>query len=54
MILENLKTAGVQQAHKEDKISFTSLTPWPGEFVLCRGSLPGGRRREACGHLHRP
>ncbi len=30
MILENLKTAGVQQAHKEDKITFTSLTPWPG------------------------
>jgi len=27
MILENLQTAGVQQAHKEDKISFTSLTP---------------------------
>ncbi len=28
MILENLKTAGVQQAHKEDKISFTALTPY--------------------------
>jgi adenine-specific DNA-methyltransferase len=27
MILENLKTAGVQQAHKEDKITFTALTP---------------------------
>ena len=26
IILENLKTAGVQQAHKEDKIVFTSLT----------------------------
>ncbi len=25
MILENLKTAGVQQAHKEDRITFTSL-----------------------------
>ncbi|MEA1868257.1 MAG: DNA methyltransferase, partial [Thermodesulfobacteriota bacterium] len=33
MILENLKTAGVQQAHKENKINFTSLTPWPGHFV---------------------
>jgi adenine-specific DNA-methyltransferase len=30
MILENLKTAGVQQAHKEDRITFTTLTPWPG------------------------
>jgi adenine-specific DNA-methyltransferase len=27
MILDNLKTAGVQQAHKADRITFTSLTP---------------------------
>lgn len=33
IILENLKTAGVQQAHKEDKINFISLTPWPGDLV---------------------
>ena len=33
MILENLKTAGVQQAHKEDKITFTALIPWPGYFI---------------------
>ena len=31
MILENLKIAGVQQAHKDDKIDFTALTPWPGD-----------------------
>ena len=31
MILENLKTAGVQQAHKEDRITFTALAPWPGD-----------------------
>ncbi len=37
MILENLKTAGVQQAHKEDKISFTALTPWPGNLVCAEG-----------------
>jgi len=37
MILENLKTAGVQQAHKEDKIVFTSLTPWPGDLVCGEG-----------------
>ena len=37
MILENLKTAGVQQAHKQDRIAFTSLTPWPGEFVCGEG-----------------
>jgi adenine-specific DNA-methyltransferase len=37
MILENLKTAGVQQAHKEDKIAFTALTPWPGDLVCAEG-----------------
>jgi len=37
MILENLKTAGVQQAHKEDKVAFTALTPWPGDMVCAEG-----------------
>ncbi len=36
-ILENLKTAGVQQAHKEDKITFTALTAWPGDLVCGDG-----------------
>ena len=35
MILENLKTAGVQQAHKADRISFTTLLPWAGEGRVC-------------------
>ncbi len=35
MILENLKTAGVQQAHKADRITFTALVPWPGEGAVC-------------------
>jgi len=37
MVLENLKAAGVQQAHKEDKITFTALTPWPGDLVCAEG-----------------
>jgi adenine-specific DNA-methyltransferase len=37
MVLENLRAAGVQQAHKEDKINFTSLTPWPGELICAEG-----------------
>ncbi len=37
MILENLKAAGVQQAHKEDKINFTSIAPWPGNLVCAEG-----------------
>jgi adenine-specific DNA-methyltransferase len=42
MILENLKTAGVQQAHKEDKITFTSLTPWPGNLICAEGRYTEG------------
>ena len=37
IILENLKTVGVQQAHKGDRIAFTALTPWPGELVCAEG-----------------
>jgi adenine-specific DNA-methyltransferase len=33
MILENLHTSGVQQAHKEDKINFTMVEPWPGKMI---------------------
>jgi adenine-specific DNA-methyltransferase len=42
MILENLKTSGVQQAHKEDKITFTSLTPWPGKLICAEGRYMEG------------
>lgn len=41
MILENLRTAGVQQAHKEDKINFISLTPWPGHHICAEGRFEG-------------
>lgn len=37
MVLENLRAAGVQQAHKEDRITFTSLMFWPGEFICAEG-----------------
>ena len=43
MILENLKTVGVQQAHKEDRIAFTALTPWPGELVCAEGRYREGK-----------
>jgi adenine-specific DNA-methyltransferase len=42
MILENLKIAGVQQAHKEDRITFTALTPWPGDLVCAEGRYMEG------------
>ena len=37
IILDNLRRSGVQQAHREDRITFTSLTPWPGRFVCADG-----------------
>ena len=37
MILEHLSTSGVQQAHREDRISFTALAPWPGHFICAEG-----------------
>jgi adenine-specific DNA-methyltransferase len=42
MILENLRTAGVQQAHKEDKITFSSIAPWPGHFICAEGKYNEG------------
>jgi adenine-specific DNA-methyltransferase len=42
MILDNLRAAGVQQAHKTDRITFTSMTPWPGEMVCAEGRFREG------------
>ncbi len=42
IILDNLKRSGVQQAHREDRITFTSLTPWPGRFVCADGRYVEG------------
>ncbi|MBC7152928.1 MAG: site-specific DNA-methyltransferase [Rhizobium sp.] len=44
MILENLKTAGVQQADKQDRITFTALTPWPGDLVCAEGRYMEGEQ----------
>lgn len=48
MILENLRSAGVQQAAKSDRITFTSLTPWPGDRVCADGRyLENGTEKRA-------
>ena len=48
LILANLRTAGVQQAHKADKIEFTSLEPWPGDLVCAEGRyLESGQVKRA-------
>ena len=57
VILENLKTSGVQQAHREDRIEFTSITPWPGRLVCAEGVYIEGNEedwhRAPSRHLHR-
>ena len=42
VILDNLRTSGVQQAHKEDRIEFASLSPWPGRLVCADGRFVEG------------
>ncbi len=50
MILEQLRVAGVQQTHREDRIEFSSLVPWEGRFVAAEGRYrqgESGRERRA-------
>jgi adenine-specific DNA-methyltransferase len=54
MILENLRTAGVQQAHKEDRITFTSLAGWPGKFICAEGKFMEGEKERRAGILIGP
>ena len=42
VILDNLKTAGVQQARREDRIEFSSLVEWPGDLVCAEGRYSEG------------
>ena len=58
MTLEHLKTSGVQQARKDDRISFSSIVPWPGDLVCAEGIYTqgdsGSGAEKARRHLHRP
>lgn len=33
MVLDHLKSAGVRQIDRGDRITFTSVLPWPGEYI---------------------
>ena len=54
MILDNLRTAGVQQAHKADRIEFSSLMPWEGQYIAAEGRYPEGKRERRAGILIGP
>ena len=42
-MLLTLQTAGVQQAHKEDRIDFSSLEGWPGRYICAKGLYDEGQ-----------
>jgi adenine-specific DNA-methyltransferase len=42
IMLEQLRLAGVQQAHKADKIDFSALSAWPGTLICAEGRYADG------------
>ncbi len=49
MILEELRKSGVQQAHREDRITFTALTGWPGHTICAEGVYQEGSEERRAG-----
>ena len=49
MILDNLRSAGVQQVHKADKINFSSITVRPGHFLCAEGHYMEGEQPKRAG-----
>ena len=49
MILDNLRTSGVQQSQKADKIDFTAVTGWPGEYICAEGRFMEGEAERRAG-----
>ena len=54
VILEQLRTAGVQQADKRGKIDFTSLMGWPGAYICAEGRYLEGEAERRAGILIGP
>ena len=52
--LENLKTAGVQQANREDKIAFSSVVPWLGRLIGAEGRYQENETSRRAGILIGP
>ncbi|HAJ46736.1 MAG TPA: site-specific DNA-methyltransferase [Alphaproteobacteria bacterium] len=42
MILDHLKTSGVQQAKKDDRIRFDAIAVWPGDYVAAEARFLEG------------
>ena len=46
VMLDNLETSGVQQAHREDRIEFSTVSPWPGRLVCAEGRYMEGDEQD--------
>lgn len=42
MVIDNLRSAGVHQAAKDDRITFTTIDGWPGSFIAAEGRFMEG------------
>ncbi len=49
LILDALRKSGVQQAHREDRLEFDALTPWPGQYVCAVGTYAEGAEARRAG-----
>ena len=47
LMLDNLRTSGVQQAQKSGKIDFNVITGWPGEYICAEGVFTEGDSDDA-------
>ena len=54
VILENLRTAGVQQARKSDRVTFSSITGWPGKYICAEGHYKDRNRSRRAGIMIGP
>lgn len=39
IVLENLKSAGLHQSEKQDRIIFTAMEGWPGDYIAATGTF---------------
>ena len=49
MVIDNLRSAGVHQAAKDDRITFTTIDGWPGSFVAAEGRFLEGEVERRAG-----
>ena len=46
MVLSHLKSAGVHQTKRDDRLSFSSVEAWPGEYIAAVGRFTDGEREK--------